>query len=51
MKLLMCLTKHLIDKVNKQPPSVAHPNYTYLAIPPCPMPGECYTLNDTYKWY
>ena len=25
-------------------PSAAHPNYTYLAIPPCPMPGECVTL-------
>ena len=25
-------------------PSAAHPNYTYLATPPCPMPGECATL-------
>ena len=31
-------------------PSAAHPNYTYLAIPPCPMSGECYTLNDTFTW-
>ena len=25
-------------------PSAALPNYTYLAIPPRPMPGECVTL-------